>query len=330
MSNVCTKCDGKFSTKGKLNSHVRRVHQGHRFKCEYARCGHASKTKYDLTRHIASQHANLRSHKCPERDCSAAFSRAFTLSEHRRLHSGERPYKCDHAGCGAAYKTYAGLYRHAMIHTQMRFPCTVQGCKLAFRTNTDHQRHLKTHTGPFCITCARYVVGEKGELCGVCAIGSNFGAKERTVFRYLADRNEMLRHWVRDTPLGCGNRRRPDGYLDLHVMLDSVNVLFVLEVDENQHRYYDVSCELKRLEQIQERHGGALYLIRYNPDQTGGLEDGRLSTLADRCLEVLTKDHAEATKAFGGLMVEYNGYTEKQVEKIERTWFESQIYSTGD
>jgi hypothetical protein len=102
------------------------------------------------------------------------------------------------------------------------------------------------------------------------------------------------------------------------------NVLFILEVDENQHRYILPGCELKRLQELQERHSGPLFVIRYNPDQENGLGDEMLSNLAQRCEEVLDGEYALAEDAFGGIYVEYYGYSGKRLECIDRAWFESQ------
>jgi len=259
---------------------------------------------------------------CP--GCDKTFPSDAKLRRHLiRVHSG-RPYRCAEPGCGASFKQWANLYRHRMIHTEKTFACPKQGCKYRATFQFDVDKHYKTHTGPFCVTCDRYVVKATGDLCGFCAAGSNFGAKERAVFQHLADRSALLSHWVRDTPLGCKNQRRPDGYLDLHVAIDGASVLFVLEVDENEHRYYNPSCELKRLEEIQERHGGALYLIRYNPDQPGGLDADKLDTLADRCLDILEADHVNAAAAFGGMLIEYHGYSKTQTTRLRQTWIDSQ------
>lgn len=37
-----------------------------------------------------------------------------------------------------------------------------------------------------------------------------------------------------------------------------------------------------------------------------------------RCVDVLDNDHVLATDAFGGMYVEYHGYTTKRIEAVER------------
>jgi len=167
-------------------------------------------------------------------------------------------------------------------------------------------------------------------ICGFCAFGSSYGAKERAVFEFLAQADWRITQLVRDQAIGCGSRRRPDGYVVLSARIetdsgDAVCVLFIIEVDENQHRHIEPGCELKRLEEIQERHGGPVFVLRYNPDQPGGLDQPQLEALAARCIEILDGDYVLAMDAFGGLVVEHHGYTAQRVTRVERAWYESQV-----
>lgn len=59
---------------------------------------------------------------------------------------------------------------------------------------------------------------------------------------------------------GC-SKRRPDCYIDMG------SYTIVVEIDENQHGYYDCSCTNKRtMELFQDSGNRPLYLIRFNPD----------------------------------------------------------------
>jgi hypothetical protein len=163
-------------------------------------------------------------------------------------------------------------------------------------------------------------------MCGYCYIRKHYkvGSKERTVFAFLAEFDKRLCHFVRDKQLGCGVRRRPDGYMDLVVTFGN-RVMFIVEVDEDFHRRIDVKCELVRLQEIHDGYGGALYVLRYNPDQPGGLEEDALTSLAQRCVDILDGDIEYAIEEFGCMLVEYIGYPEARVDKVNREWFESQI-----
>ena len=123
--------------------------------------------------------------------------------------------------------------------------------------------------------------------------------------------------------MGCGTLRRPDGYIDLHVKTKS-DVLLVLENDEHHHRANSIECELKRIQDMQDRHGGAVYLVRYNCDQPDGLGEAKLQALAERCVAILDGGYVDALKAFGGVLVEYHGYPGRRVEAITLAMLKSQ------
>jgi hypothetical protein len=144
------------------------------------------------------------------------------------------------------------------------------------------------------------------------------------VFEFLAEFDERLNHFVRDVAVGCGVLRRPDGYMDLVITFDK-RVMFIVEVDEDFHRRTDVKCELVRLQEIHDRYGGALYVLRYNPDQPGGLDYVALTHLAQRCVSILDGEVDEAVASFGGMLVEYIGYPDARIIKATRAWFMSQI-----
>jgi hypothetical protein len=51
-------------------------------------------------------------------------------------------------------------------------------------------------------------------------------------------------------------------------LLDLGYQVIIIEIDENQHRYYDITCENKRMMQLSfDVHHRPIILIRFNPDQ---------------------------------------------------------------
>jgi hypothetical protein len=144
---------------------------------------------------------------------------------------------------------------------------------------------MKRHTGPFCANpdcnaTQPIVVKHEKDVCGFCALGYQFGVKEKAVFTALVNHDDRFSHFVRDQALGCGTRRRPDAYADIHVRCQ--NVLFIIEVDEAEHAGNTPECELTRLEELQVAHGGALYVMRFNPDARDGLSEDTLALFAVR------------------------------------------------
>ena len=89
----------------------------------------------------------------------------------------------------------------------------------------------------------------------------NYKTKEIAVRDYISERYPDFT-WICDTriPDGC-SRRRPD------LMLDLGYQVIIIEVDENQHIFYDSICENKRLMELsQDINHRNLVFIRFNPD----------------------------------------------------------------
>jgi hypothetical protein len=92
-------------------------------------------------------------------------------------------------------------------------------------------------------------------------VSRNYKTKESFVADFIKNtfpNNE----WIFDKTIVNGtSRRRPDILLEL----DNYNI--IIEIDENQHRDYDVSCENKRMMEIFQDLGNRnIVFIRFNPD----------------------------------------------------------------
>ena len=92
-------------------------------------------------------------------------------------------------------------------------------------------------------------------------VSRNYKTKEHTVAEHILNMYPDFT-WTTDKRIdnGCSNRR-PDLLLDLGYQV------IIIEVDENQHKYYDTSCENKRLMELsQDINHRPLVFIRFNPD----------------------------------------------------------------
>lgn len=89
----------------------------------------------------------------------------------------------------------------------------------------------------------------------------NFKTKEREVVNFVE--NEFSEYsWIKDKQIkdGC-SKRRPDLFLDLGYQV------IIIEIDENCHKRYDISCENKRIMELsQDLNFRPIILIRFNPD----------------------------------------------------------------
>jgi len=89
----------------------------------------------------------------------------------------------------------------------------------------------------------------------------NYKTKEKDVVDRITQTFTSFT-WVADKKVqdGC-SRRRPD------LLLDMGSHIIIVEVDENKHRYYDCSCQHKRLMELsQDLQHRPIVFIRFNPD----------------------------------------------------------------
>ncbi|XP_023219515.1 zinc finger protein 391-like isoform X2 [Centruroides sculpturatus] len=104
---VCDICGKGFAQAGNLINHKKSHSEERPFKCAYKDCGHATKTKHNLIKHInrLHPHANAseimiippkkskKDHKCNL--CNKSFRWLSALTIHLTSHDKNRPFSCD-------------------------------------------------------------------------------------------------------------------------------------------------------------------------------------------------------------------------------------------
>ena len=107
----------------------------------------------------------------------------------------------------------------------------------------------------YCLYCFMNLFPDK-------PVSRNYKTKEFAVVEFVKNEFPDV-DWVEDKKVrgGC-SKRRPDLLLDLGYQI------IIIEVDENQHREYDCSCENKRIMELSRDVGHeSIVFIRFNPDK---------------------------------------------------------------
>ncbi len=126
---------------------------------------------------------------------------------------------------------------------------TIKKCKIPLcdtKANTNYEN--------YCLRCFIHTYPNKKTK-------RNYKTKEQAVIDYI--KNEFQKLTIitdKMNPDGC-SRKRPDIQIDLGYQL------IIIEIDENQHKTYDCSCENKRTMEIFKDNGyRPIIFIRFNPD----------------------------------------------------------------
>jgi hypothetical protein len=122
----------------------------------------------------------------------------------------------------------------------------INNCSNRIRSNSKY--------GEYCLRCYINMFPDN-------IITKNYKTKEVAVVNFIKE-NFSEYKWIWDKRVfGGSSLRRPDLFLELE------NQIIIIEVDENQHRKYDCSCDNKRLMEISldVKHKSIVF-IRFNPD----------------------------------------------------------------
>ncbi|KAI0376807.1 hypothetical protein F5Y04DRAFT_273551 [Hypomontagnella monticulosa] len=117
------------------------------------------------------QHKTLEKRTFPCTLCPKVFTRAYTLGNHLRSHTGERPFVCD--VCGKAFARSNDKERHNIqVHAEMkRFKCsgeledgTQWGCGKGFGRVESVRLHINSKAGRVCIKPLRDINPSRDEV----------------------------------------------------------------------------------------------------------------------------------------------------------------------
>ncbi len=199
-------------------------------KTAYKKCEHGKQKSRcrDCGGSSFCEHGKLKS-KC--RDCGGSET-----CEH-----GKQKSQC--RDCGGSLFCKHGKKKYYCFECDGRKLCV--NCRDT-SANSTYDNH--------CLRCFIHLFPEK-------PVARNYKTKEKEVTTFVTT-NFSDFQWVEDKRImdGC-SKKRPDLLLDLGYQV------LVIEIDENQHKDYDCSCENKRLMELSQDVGHRpLVFIRFNPD----------------------------------------------------------------
>ncbi|KAJ0171491.1 hypothetical protein K1T71_013041 [Dendrolimus kikuchii] len=140
---VCTTCEKRFSSPGKLSQHVL-SHTGELpFSCDL--CEKRFNSKFKLVRHSLI-HSEARAFACNV--CGKTFNRKDHLTNHVRVHNPvKKPYTCERPDCRKSYTSLLSFRKHAALHSAEEGNLQCKICGEIFGTRQEIVYHLKVHTG---------------------------------------------------------------------------------------------------------------------------------------------------------------------------------------
>ena len=290
-------CNATFAESGGLATH-KRIHTGEKpFACNFNGCNAKFSQSSARNTHMRI-HTGEKPFACTFKDCNANFSESGGLDRHMRTHTGAKPFVCDFKDCSSTFAQSGGLDRHMRTHTDARpFVCDFKDCNSTFAQKAHLNAHYRTHTGEKPFKCTFDECGSafarshhlKGHVQSMHSVeGVKRQKKQENRVRTL------LQEWdfVVDEEIQINVARKdcvPDtdrqfARVDFMVVSCTSCILFV-ECDEEQHFWYEVSCECSRMADIVTalRIAGcekAIHFLRYSPNGAFEIDGVRHSRVA--------------------------------------------------
>lgn len=177
------------------------------------------------------------------------------LKKYVRISTDERPFSCAFGECNYKCSTSSSIMRHLRTHiTEYPYSCSFEGCYYRAVSEAIIQYHiLKRHN----ILQKQILYKTQENRVDNLLKGWGYSADPEVTIN--ASRNNCVQ-----------NTTNTFYRLDFTIA-NCVKAILILEVDEDQHNQYSVSCELSRMSDVRASLITAgyelpIFWIRYNPN----------------------------------------------------------------
>lgn len=302
---VCDECGESFVQLSSLYSHNRTHHSDEKpLLCDIDNCNYRAKEHSTIKAHQMRHHGTQeKTIECPR--CDLKFYFKNDLNQHMMTHLNLRPHKCPEEDCNYSATFSTTLKRHLLLHSGERpFCCLEENCGYTF----NRSEALKTHM-----------------FMNHTKEGQGRRKKEEQRIAKLLEKNNIRFKREHYIDFRCGIEQEDrDGaccYIDFLIDIYDENDILLgfvfLEIDENQHEDYEVSCETRRMMDVYrsliiDGNSFPILFIRYNPNayQIEG-KKSKLTKVSKEAQLIKTLKNVDLEKSFGIMYMFYN--TEEEI-----------------
>jgi len=239
----------------------RRIHTGIKpFVCDWAECTYKCTASSSLMRHKRRIHIKDRPYACDWPNCQYKAIESSDLIIHKRIHSKSKPYVCDWVGCQHACTNSSDLTSHKKMHSKIKpYICIWPNCSYKTSYSNALTIHRRIHMGCKPYKCnvngCNYVSSNCSHLTRHKRIHTNEGIqrqkrKENIWVNYMKTHLSHTMTFDREVQVmyNCIDASKKFSKLDLIGILHThPHIAWAFELDESQHKDYEISCELARM-----------------------------------------------------------------------------------
>jgi hypothetical protein len=245
----------------------KRTHTGEKpYTCDFEGCNQSFAHSSNLTRHKRT-HTGEKPYTCDFEGCNQSFAQSGNLTHHKRTHTGEKPYTCDFEGCNQSFAQSGSLTHHKRTHTgEKPYTCDFEGCNQSFAHSSNLTIHMETHSRE----------GQQRQKKQERRI--ELALQKRGYKKWDGEKDILppYGHYIREKRVDftCVNNSMNCKWANIDFVIGVHGGHVFLEIDEYQHKAYDISCETRRMTIIHESimldpsnplENMPLVFIRYNP-----------------------------------------------------------------